>query len=170
MAMAELQAALKLPRVPNRIECFDVSTTQGTAIVASRVVFVRGVARKSEYRRFNIRTVAHSGSDDYQSMNEALTRRFLRWKRAAEAEAERAPDGAEKDETWRLLPDLLLIDGGLGQLNVAKSVLAEFGLSDRVPLAALAKRIEEIFVADQADSILLPRRGRGTVSRAARPR
>lgn len=158
MAMAELQEALKLPRVPNRIECFDVSTTQGTAIVASRVVFARGVARKSEYRRFNIRTVSHSGSDDYQSMHEALTRRFLRWKHAAEADAELSPDGRDKDETWRLLPDLLLIDGGLGQLNVAKSVLAEFGLSDRVPLASLAKRIEEIFVSDQADPILLPRR------------
>jgi len=158
-AMAELQEALKLPRIPNRIECFDVSTTQGTAIVASRVVFARGVARKSEYRRFNIRTVSHSGSDDYQSMNEALTRRFLRWQQADAAEAELSPDGRDKDETWRLLPDLLLIDGGLGQLNVAKSVLAEFGLSDRVPLASLAKRIEEIFVPDQADPILLPRRG-----------
>ncbi len=157
-AMAELQEALKLPRIPNRIECFDISTTQGTAIVASRVVFTRGVARKSEYRRFNIRSVSHSGSDDYQSMNEALTRRFLRWKQAAEAEADSAPDGVDKDETWRLLPDLLLIDGGLGQLNVARSILAEFGLSERVPLASLAKRIEEIFVPDQVDSILLPRR------------
>ena len=153
-----MQEALKLPRVPNRIECFDISTTQGTAIVASRVVFARGVARKSEYRRFNIRTVSHSGADDYQSMNEALTRRFLRWKQAAEAEVERSPTGLDKDETWRLLPDLLLIDGGLGQLNVAKSVLAEFGLLDRVPLAALAKRIEEIFIPAQADPILLPRR------------
>ena len=157
-ALAELQEALQLPRAPNRIECFDVSTTQGTAIVASRVVFTRGVARKSEYRRFNIRTVSHSGSDDYQSMNEALTRRFLRWQRAADAEAELSPDGRDKDETWRLLPDLLLIDGGVGQLNVAKSVLAEFGLLDRVPVAALAKRIEEIFIPAQADSILLPRR------------
>lgn len=158
LAMTELQEALKLPRIPNRIECFDVSTTQGTAIVASRVVFARGVARKSEYRRFNIRSVSHSGSDDYQSMNEALTRRFLRWKQADEAEAELSPDGRDKDETWRLLPDLLLIDGGLGQLNVAKSVLAEFGLSDRVPLASLAKRIEEIFVPNQVDPIFLPRR------------
>ena len=121
-AMAELQEALKLPRIPNRIECFDVSTTQGTAIVASRVVFTRGVARKSEYRRFNIRSVLHGGSDDYQSMNEALARRFRRWKHAAEADAELSPDGKDKDETWRLLPDLLLIDGGLGQLNVAGSL------------------------------------------------
>ena len=94
--MAELQEALQLPRIPNRIECFDISTTQGTAIVASRVIFARGVARKSEYRRFNIRTVSHSGSDDYQSMNEALTRRFLRWQQADEAEAELSPDGTRQ--------------------------------------------------------------------------
>ena len=157
-AMTELQAALSLPRIPNRIECFDISTTQGTAIVGSRVVFARGVARKSEYRRFNIRSVSHGGSDDYQSMCEALTRRFLRWKNAAAAQESLLPDGVDKDETWRLLPDLLLIDGGKGQLNIAAEVLQEFGLAERVPLAALAKRIEEIFVPDRSQSILLPRR------------
>src|SRR5690606_10554611 len=72
-ALAELREALHLPGIPNRIECFDISTTQGTAIVASRVVFIQGTPKKSEYRRFNIRTVSHSGSDDYQSMREALT-------------------------------------------------------------------------------------------------
>ncbi len=157
-AMAELQEALALPRVPNRIECFDISTTQGTAIVASRVVFVRGAPRKSEYRRFNIRTVSHSGSDDYLSMSEALTRRFLRWKHAVDKERELSPDGKDKDETWRMLPDLLLIDGGKGQLNTARSVLEEFGIADRVPLASLAKRIEEIFLPDKTHSLLLPRR------------
>ena len=158
MAMAELQAELGLPRIPNRIECFDISTTQGTAIVASRVVFVRGAPRKSEYRRFNIRSVSHAGSDDYQSMSEALTRRFMRWKIALDRERELTPDGVEKDETWRLLPDLLLIDGGKGQLNTAKAVLDEFGLAERVPLASLAKRIEEIYLPDRVDSVLLPRR------------
>ena len=157
-AMAELQEALELPRIPNRIECFDISTTQGTAIVASRVVFVRGAPRKSEYRRFNIRSVTHAGSDDYMSMSEALTRRFLRWRNATEGERDITPDGRDKDETWRLLPDLLLIDGGKGQLSAARSVLEEFGLADRVPLASLAKRIEEIFVPSKADSVLLPRR------------
>lgn len=157
-ALAELQDALNLPRIPNRIECYDISTTQGTAIVASRVMFVRGAPRKSEYRRFNIRSVTHEGSDDYQSMREALTRRFMRWKNAVEAEASLSPDGQDKNETWRLLPDLLLIDGGKGQLNVAKEVLAEFDLADRVPLASLAKRIEEIFMPGKSQSILLPRR------------
>ena len=157
-AMAELQETLALPRIPNRIECFDISTTQGTAIVASRVVFVRGAPRKSEYRRFNIRTVSHSGSDDYLSMSEALTRRFMRWKNAVDNERDLSPDGKDNDETWRLLPDLLLIDGGKGQLNIARSVLDEFGLADRVPLASLAKRIEEIFLPDKTHSLLLPRR------------
>ncbi len=154
-ALAELREELRLPRIPNRIECYDVSTTQGTATVASRVVFVRGAARKSEYRRFNIRSVSHPGSDDYQSLREALTRRFSRWKNAETAST---ADGQDKDETWRLLPDLLLIDGGKGQLNVAKAVLDEFDLAERVPLAAIAKRIEEIFLPGRANAILLPRR------------
>ena len=159
-AMAELQEALNLPRIPNRIECFDISTTQGTAIVASRIVFVRGAPRKSEYRRFNIRSVNHSGSDDYLSLQEALTRRFTRWKQAVEsADEDLSPDGKDKRETWRLLPDLLLIDGGKGQLNIACAALDEFGLRQRVPVASLAKRIEEVFMPGQAQSILLPRRG-----------
>lgn len=157
-ALTELQEALTLPRIPNRIECFDISTTQGTAITASRVVFVQGVARKSEYRRFNIRTVNHAGSDDYQSMREALTRRFLRWQNAHSEEARIAPDGTDADETWKILPDLLLIDGGKGQLGVAVEVLAEFGLTERVPVAGLAKQFEELFLPGRRESVVLPRR------------
>ena len=156
-ALAELQQALELPDVPNRIECYDISTTQGTAIVASRVMFVRGTPRKSEYRRFNIRTVSHSGSDDYQSMREALTRRFNRYVRALEAEAEIAPGGKDKDETWRLLPDLLIVDGGKGQLNVAVEVLKEFNLFDQVPVVGLAKRFEELYRPGNPTPLLLPR-------------
>lgn len=156
-SLAELQKEMKLPRIPNRIECFDISTTQGTAITASRVVFVRGVARKSEYRRFNIRTVDHYGSDDYQSMREALTRRFSRWQNALQDEAD-SPDGKDKSETWRLLPDLLLIDGGKGQLGVAVEVLKEFNLLERVPVAGLAKQFEELFVPGERKPIVLPRR------------
>jgi excinuclease ABC subunit C len=91
-------------------------------------------------------------------MREALTRRFMRWKNAVEAEESLSPDDKDKDETWRLLPDLVLIDGGKGQLNVAIEVLEEFGLTDRVPVASLAKRIEEIFRPNTHQSILLPRR------------
>jgi len=157
-ALAELQAALGLPRPPNRIECYDISTTQGTAIVASRVMFVRGVPKKNEYRRFNIRTVSHKGSDDYQSMREALTRRFNRWKQALEEPALVAPGGEDKDETWRLLPDLLMVDGGKGQLNVAVEVLRELDLLDRVPVVALAKQFEELYRPGDPQPIILNRR------------
>jgi excinuclease ABC subunit C len=107
-SLSDLQKALNLPVPPNRIECYDISTTQGTAIVASRVVFVQGAPKKSEYRRFNIKTVSHAGPDDFQSMREALTRRFNRWKVAVETPIEVAPGGKDNDETWRILPDLLM--------------------------------------------------------------
>ncbi|RPJ00675.1 MAG: excinuclease ABC subunit UvrC, partial [Chloroflexi bacterium] len=144
-ALREIQEALNLPNPPNRIECYDISTTQGTAIVASRVVFVQGVPRKAEYRRFNIRTVAHEGSDDYQSMREALTRRFRRYIDLSENPTALDPGKKDHDETWRLLPDLLIVDGGKGQLGVACEVLREFNLTDRVPVCWLAKQFEEIF-------------------------
>ena len=160
-ALREIQDALNLPNPPNRIECYDISTTQGTAIVASRVVFVRGVPRKSEYRRFNIQTVMHEGSDDYQSMREALTRRLMRWKDTTENPMEIKPGGKDRDETWRLLPDLLIVDGGKGQLGVAVEVIEAFDLVDRVPVAGLAKQFEEIFLPGETRSILLPRRSEG---------
>ncbi|HLV35033.1 MAG TPA: excinuclease ABC subunit UvrC [Spirillospora sp.] len=158
-ALAELREALHLPGIPNRIECFDISTTQGTAIVASRVVFIQGTPKKSEYRRFNIRTVSHSGSDDYQSMREALTRRFNRYRQALETPPYIVPGGEDRDETWRLLPDLLIIDGGKGQLGVAVEVLKEFDLYGKVPVVGLAKRFEEIYFPEKPDPLLLPRNG-----------
>ncbi len=118
---------------------------------------MQGHPRKSEYRRFNIRTITHEGSDDYQSMREALTRRFNRWKDTVETEAINAPDGQDRNETWRLLPDLLLIDGGKGQLNVAVEVLEGFGLRERIPVASLAKQFEEIYLPEQSAPIILPR-------------
>jgi excinuclease ABC subunit C len=160
-ALREIQDALTLPRPPNRIECYDISTTQGTAIVASRVVFVQGVPRKSEYRRFNIQTVLHDGSDDYQSMREALTRRFRRYVDTVENPSITAPGKTDRDETWRLLPDLLIVDGGKGQLGVACEVLDTFGLTEHVPVCGLAKQFEELFVPGQEKSILLPRRSEG---------
>lgn len=157
-ALAALQDALNLPTPPNRIECYDISTTQGTAIVASRVMFVQGAPRKSEYRRFNIRTIAHAGPDDYQSMREALTRRFTRWKNAQEDPTQVAPDGKDTDETWRILPDLLMIDGGKGQLGIAIEVLQEFGLFERVPVVSLAKQFEELYLPGNPMPIILDRR------------
>jgi len=157
-AISQLQQALGLPRPPVRMECYDISTTQGTAIVASRVVFVHGVPKKTEYRRFNIRSVTHSGPDDYQSMREALTRRLNRWKQFNDEPVVSAPGHEHKDDTWRLLPDLLIVDGGKGQLGVAIEVLAEFGLTDRVPVCSLAKQFEEIYLPGRSDPVILPRR------------
>ncbi len=157
-ALGALQRELKLATPPNRIECFDISTTQGTAIVGARVVFVQGAPRKSEYRRFNIKTVSHDGPDDYQSMREALTRRFNRWKGTLEDPTQVAPGADDHDETWRLLPDLLIIDGGKGQLGIAVEVLTEFGLMDRVPVIGLAKQFEEIFFPHNPTPLVLNRR------------
>ncbi|KXK51023.1 MAG: excinuclease ABC subunit UvrC [Anaerolineae bacterium] len=156
-AMAELQEALNLPNPPNRIECYDISTTQGTAIVASRVVFVQGTSAKGEYRRFNIRTVEHAGSDDYQSMREALTRRFSRWQTLKDEPPVHVPGKEDRDATWRTLPDLLLIDGGKGQLGVAYEVLSAFDLLDKVPVASLAKQFEEIYLPGKPIPVILPR-------------
>ncbi len=153
-----MQEALQLSTPPNRIECYDISTTQGTAIVASRVVFVQGAPKKSEYRRFNIRTVSHSGPDDYQSMREALTRRFNRWKASKEDPTQIAPGETDHDETWRLLPDLLMIDGGKGQLGIAVEVLKEFDLFGKVPVVSLAKQFEEIYFPGESAPLILNRR------------
>lgn len=160
-ALAELQAALNLPNPPARVECYDISTTQGTAIVASRVVFVQGVAAKGEYRRFNIRSIEHDGPDDYQSMREALTRRFSRYTMLRDAPVTTAPGKDDRDATWRVLPDLLLIDGGKGQLGVAVEVLKQYGLFDRVPVASLAKQFEEIYLPGRPTPIILPRQSQG---------
>jgi excinuclease ABC subunit C len=157
-ALAELQEQLGLESPPNRIECYDISTTQGTATTGSMVVFVKGVPRKSDYRRFKIRTV--EGTDDFASMREMLRRRFRRAADTAlKAEAELTP--GSKRSSWDLMPDLLVVDGGKGQLNVALEVLDEYGLRDQVPTVGLAKREEEIFVPDRSDSILLPRASEG---------
>lgn len=159
-AMAELHEALKLPAPPSRIECYDISHTQGKQTVASMVVFVQGAPRKSDYRRFNVRTV---GNDDYGAMKEVLTRRFQRYKDSLAGELhDESQIGKQKKETaWSLLPDLLIVDGGKGQLAMAVEVLEQFGLENEVPLTGLAKREEELFVPGQSQSILLDRRSEG---------
>ena len=154
-ALAELQDALALQVAPTRIECYDISTLQGTNTVGSMVVFARGAPLKSAYKRFKIRGKgAHGEPDDYASMREVLRRRF---RRAVENDAERPgrkPAGANH---WKLLPDLVIVDGGKGQLGVANEVLEEFGLPDRVPVVALAKREEEIFLPQRRNPVLLRR-------------
>jgi excinuclease ABC subunit C len=153
--LRELQEALDLPRPPTRIECYDVSNTQGTAVVGSMVVFVHGVPKKSDYRRFNIREIA--GPNDFESLRQMLRRRFQRWRDAQARSDERPAPGKRQDLSWAILPDLVLIDGGKGQLSVAVEVLREFDLAHIVPVAALAKQKEEIFLPDREASILLPR-------------
>ncbi len=156
-AMSELQEALELPSPPARIECYDISHTQGTQTVGSMVVFVQGAPRKSDYRRFNVRSVTN---DDYGAMKEVLTRRFERYKESLAGELHDPSQigKTRKDMAWALLPDLLIVDGGKGQLAMAIDVLRAFGLEDDVPLAGLAKQEEELFRPGKSRSILLPRR------------
>ncbi len=225
-ALAEVQAALNLAAPPNRIECYDISNTQGTAATASMVVFEQGAPKKAHYRSFSIKSV--EGPNDFASMQEALTRRFRRWHDAQavpvagvvrsdvleESEGSEGPKGSKGeeqahvalgaavsielpvinaapdqnsplipfsplsppaspialgapavrapgqkvDESFSRLPDLLIIDGGKGQLGVAVEVLKQFGLFGRVPVCGLAKQQEEIFLPGQPTPILLPRR------------
>ncbi len=148
-ALNELQEALSLPHPPVRMECYDISTTQGVEVVGSMVVFEHGVPHKSDYRRFKVRTV--EGQDDFASMKEVLTRRFERWRRVTNGELK----GVRGTQGWAKLPDLLVVDGGKGQLGMAVEVLEAFDLQDQVPVIGLAKRHEEIFVPKRSASILL---------------
>jgi len=154
-ALSELQTVFNLSEPPNRIECYDISNTQGTASVGSMVVFTQGVANKKLYRKFNIKTV--EGPDDFASMEEVLTRRFKRWV----ASQEEKKFGAKIDESFALLPDILLVDGGKGQLGRAITVLENFGLSGKIPIAGLAKQEEELFFPNDPISIRLPKSSQG---------
>lgn len=144
-ALTELKEALGLPRLPRRIECFDISNIQGTSAVGSLVVFENGSPKKAEYRRFKIKTV--EGADDYAMMEEVLKRRFRRATQPAESE--------EQDEAWSSLPDLLVVDGGKGQLTAALRALGETGVSG-VEAMGLAKEHEEVFRPGEPEPVLLP--------------
>ncbi len=143
-ALEELAEALGLPDAPTRIECYDISNFQGSESVGSMVVFEDGKPRSGEYRRFRIRTV--QGPNDFASHQEVLRRRFHR--------ARTGEEGVEEELRWRL-PDLVIIDGGKGQVSAAKEVLDELGLHD-LPLAGLAKEREELFLPGRSEPILLP--------------
>ncbi|HET9914346.1 MAG TPA: excinuclease ABC subunit UvrC [Anaerolineales bacterium] len=158
-ALAELQQALNLPEPPNRIECYDISNTQGTAIVGAMVVFTQGVPDKKLYRKFNIESVV-GAPDDFASMEEMLTRRFRRWRGGQDASTSLSgnpPPGFKRDESFSFLPDLVIIDGGKGQLGRAVSVLEKFELQGKVPIVGLAKQREEIFFPHKSESLMLPR-------------
>ena len=143
-ALEELSDALALAGLPTRIECYDISNFQGAQSVGSMVVFEDGKPRTGEYRRFRIKEV--KGANDYASHQEVLRRRFKR--------ARTGEEGAEEELRWRL-PDLVVIDGGKGQLSAAKEVLDELGYHD-LAVVGLAKEREEIFLPDREEPVLLP--------------
>ncbi len=158
--ITQLQEALGLAAPPSRVECFDISTLQGTNTVGSMVVFAKGAPLKSDYRRFRIQGKgAHGEPDDFASMREMLRRRFRR------AVEEALPDPGRKarpsEAAWKRLPDLVIVDGGKGQLGVAVEVLAEFELTEVVPVVGLAKQREEIFLPGRSHPVLLPLRSQG---------
>lgn len=155
-AITELQRALALKEPPNRLECYDISNLQGTAAAGSMVVFEQGAPNKRLYRKFTIKTVR--GQDDFASMEEVLERRFRRWQISRE---EAKKPGGKLDPAFGLLPDLLIVDGGKGQLGRAVEVLERYGLSQRVPIVGLAKGHEELYQPDAADPVILPRRSEG---------
>jgi excinuclease ABC subunit C len=143
-ALEEIKRELDLPRLPARIEGYDISDIQGAAAVGSMVVFEEGKPKPSHYRRFKIKTV--SGVDDYAMLGEVLKRRFKR--------------GGQASGSWATMPDLVLIDGGKGQLNAARTAMKEMG-ADSIPAAGLAKENEEIFIPGSSKPIILPRSSPG---------
>jgi len=173
-ALGEVAAALGLPRPPERIECYDMSNIQGTSAVGSMVVFVDGRPEPREYRRFRIRS--GDTPDDFRMMAEVLRRRFGRVARLrretgalslAAVGADEAPEGQEPDtnvgagalrtsDSWAV-PDLVIVDGGKGQLSAAVGVMDELAITD-VPLTGLAKRFEELYLPGRSDPVVLPRR------------
>jgi len=151
-ALNELQEYLGLPEPPLRIECYDMSHIQGTDYVGSMVVMEDGLPKKSEYRKFKIKS--GQGNDDFRAMEEVLTRRLTAYLHDKELPV------SERGK-FSYPPQLLLVDGGKGQLSVAVRVLQELGLDQEIPVASLAKRFEEVFVPGQADAIRIPRQSEG---------
>lgn len=137
-AVEDLKEYLHLSRLPRRIECFDNSNIQGSDPVASMVCFIDGKPRKSEYKRYNIKTVV--GPDDFASMREVLKRRYLK---------------VQKEKLQA--PDLILVDGGKGQLSAAVEILKEIGFYEDCEVAGLAKRLEEVFLPGKTDAVMIPK-------------
>jgi excinuclease ABC subunit C len=146
-ALIALQDALALPEAPLRIECYDISNLQGTEIVASMVVMEDGLPKRSDYRRFKMKH--QPNQDDFASMEEVLTRRFRRYLQDRD-------EGARSGKRFAYPPNLVLIDGGKGQLGVAVRVLEEMGLED-IAVASLAKRFEEVYVPGESEPVRIPR-------------
>lgn len=146
-ALAALQSHLDLPEAPLRIECFDISNLGPTEVVGSMVVFEDGLAKKSDYRKFKIRSV--EGQDDVASMGEVIRRRFARF-------LEEREEPRDRKSRFSYEPNLVVIDGGKGQLNRAVEVMSELGLVG-IPVVALAKRFEEIYLPEEPVARIVPR-------------
>jgi excinuclease ABC subunit C len=150
-ALDGLQQALGLDTIPLRVECFDISTLMGTNTVASMVVFEGGAPKKSDYRRFKIRDSGNGGEpDDFAAMEEVLGRRLAQW----EAQREVSPHDKAYDPSFAALPNVVVIDGGRGQLSAGVRALQGF-LERGVMVISLAKRIEEVFIPGRADPLRL---------------
>jgi len=148
-ALNDLQDHLGLPEAPLRIECYDMSHIQGSDYVGSMVVLEDGLPKKSEYRRFKIK--GEQGNDDFAAMEEVLTRRLTAYL------ADREKPVADRGGRFAYPPQLLLVDGGKGQLSVAVRVLEELGLEEEIPVASLAKRFEEVYVPGESEPRTVPR-------------
>jgi len=152
-AIVDLRDALGLSDLPSRIECYDISNTQGTNIVAAMVVFQDGEPRTSHYRRFRIRGV--EGPDDFECMRQVVRRR-MSYLRDSEDRSSDSKVSAGRSDPFTIRPDLVVVDGGKGQLNAALSAMAELGI-EGIPVIALAEREEEVFVPNRSDPIVLPK-------------
>jgi excinuclease ABC subunit C len=153
-ALTELQEALHLREAPLRIECFDMSHLQGTDYVGSMVVLEDGLTKRSDYRRFKVKTVG--GNDDYAAMEEVLTRRLSALKEAP-APLVAGEDGKIRPRRFAYRPNLLVVDGGKGQLGVAERVVKELGLENEIELASLAKQFEEVYRPGSPEPVRLRR-------------
>ena len=152
LALNDLQQLLKLPHFPLRIECYDMAHLHGTDYVGSMVVLEDGLPAKTEYRRFKIKDVP--GNDDYAAMREVLMRRLSAYKKERDLPIS---ERGSKQGKFAYPPQLILVDGGKGQLGVAIDVVKELGLENEIPVASLAKRLEEVFVPSSSMPIDVPR-------------
>jgi excinuclease ABC subunit C len=176
-ALRELQDALELPEAPLRIECYDVSNLQGSNVVAAMVVFEDGLARKAEYRRFSIKAV--QGQDDVRSIHEVITRRFRRYLAESEKYGELDTLGDDPEDSaaevaghqpidpetgkprkFAYPPNLVMVDGGPPQVGAARRALAELGIDD-IAVCGIAKRLEELWLPDDPDPVILSRNSEG---------
>ncbi|CAN5544771.1 excinuclease ABC subunit UvrC [soil metagenome] len=149
-ALDGLQRVLGLDQLPLRIEAFDISNLMGTNTTAAMVVFEGGAPKKSDYRRFNVRTTTEGVPDDFAAMSEVLSRRLARW----ESEQDLSPNDPKRNESFATLPSLIVIDGGPGQLSAGLRALQ--GFRDRgVAVISLAKRVEEVFLPDRRAPLVL---------------